>query len=307
MKKINMFLLFGVIFLQTSFSQNYVPFPTNTAHWNCLFWHQYQPDNYTLTNYQYIQQGDTILKGKNYHKIFSKVTDSQTPFSYIGGTREDSLKQIFFFPASNILNNPGPYSFPNDTAEHLLYSFNNLHIGDSLAINTNYTSIKVTSIDSVLIGTSFRKRYKIQNGRLLFGNEYWIEGIGSTKDLLSPFTYEFEWQYYTLCYGDINTYYINSPNGMDSCHYSKPSGVSENEASTIKVYPNPVTDFLNIVTPFNGIKINANIYNIHGQLLLEKTILTQQTEMDISKLISGLYFLQIKTDNKMIMTRFIKK
>lgn len=307
MKRISMFLLFGVILLQISFSQNYVHFPTNSANWNCLFWHQWQPDIYYLTNYQYIQQGDTILKGKNYHKIFCKETDSPNSSFFIGGIREDSLKQIFFFPASIHINNPGTHSFPNDTTEHLLYSFNNLHIGDSLAINTSYTKIKVTSIDSVLLGMNYRKRYGIQNGRLFFGNEYWIEGIGSTKDLLSPFTEEFEWKYYTLCYSDINTYYINSPNGMDSCHYSKPLGVSDNEATSIKVYPNPVNDILNIVTPFDDTKINANIYNIQGQLLLEKTILTKQTELDISNLNSGIYFLQIKAGNEKIMTRFIKK
>jgi hypothetical protein len=305
MKKISLFLLFGVIFLQPSFSQNYINFPSNTAHWNCLYWHQNQPENPTLTNYQYLQQGDTIVKGKNYHKIYYK-SEMQSQTFYIGGIREDSVKRIFFFPASIILSGVGPHTFPNDTTEQLLYSFNNLHIGDSLPINTSFTSIKVTSIDSVLLGSGYRKRYQIQNTRLM-GNEYWIEGIGSTKDLLSPFTYEFEWWFFTLCYGDINTFYINAPNGMDSCHYSKPLGVIENEASTIKVYPNPANDILNIVTPSDGISVTVTVLNVQGKFLLEKTYYTPHTEMDISQLNSGLFFLRIKTGNKMIMTRFIKK
>ncbi len=249
--------------------------------------------------------GDTILKGKNYNKIYYNEIEIQNPPIYIGGMREDSLKQIFFFPASTIIANPGPHTFSNDTSEHLLYTFNNLNVGDTFSINSGSTTISVLSIDSVLVGTNYRKRYEIHGS--FFSPEYWIEGIGSTKDLLSPFTYEFEWVYYTLCYGDTNTYYINSPNGNDSCHYSKPTRIVENEGYTIKVNPNPAADILFIETSFVGIKVNANIYNIQGQLLVEKNINTQQTELDISILSSGLYFLQIKAGNNKIMTRFIKK
>ena len=306
MKKLSLLFMFWGFLFQFSFSQNYISFPTASAHWNCLIWHQWQPETYFLTTYLYLQKGDTLLKGKNYHKIYYKESDMQNPAIYIGGLREDNIKQIFFFPASINIPTLGPHTFPNDTSEQLLYSFNNMNIGDNLAINSGYTSISVSSIDTVLVGTNFRKRYKIQNTRL-FANEYWIEGIGSTKDLLSPFTYEFEWQYYTLCYGDINTYYINSPDGNDSCHYSKITGIIENEQDAVKVYPNPASDFLNIETPFSGTIVNAGIYTIQGQLLKEIAFTTQKTELDIRKLNSGLYFLQIKAGNRKTMYRFIKK
>ncbi len=306
MKKLNLLLLFGGLLFQVSFSQNYVSFPTESAHWNCLFWHQWEPDYYYLTNYQYLQQGDTLLKGTNYKKIYLKQVDLQEQAIYIGGLREDSEKQIFFFPASTTISTPGPHSFPNDTTEHLLYTFNNLSIGMVLPINSEQVTIKVMGIDSVFMGNEFRKRYEIQDS-VMFGPEFWIEGIGSTKDLLSPFTYEFEWQYFTLCYGDINTYYINSPNGNDSCHYSTYTGIEEYEHNKIKVFPNPASDFLRIETPFVGMTINANIYSIQGQLLLRQEFVAQQTELDISRLNSGIYYLQIITGNDKIMTRFIKK
>ena len=306
MKKLNLLLLFGGLLFQVSFSQNYVSFPTESAHWNCLFWHQWEPDYYYLTNYQYLQQGDTLLKGTNYKKIYLKQVDLQEQAIYIGGLREDSEKQIFFFPASTTISTPGPHSFPNDTTEHLLYTFNNLSNGMVLPINSEQVTIKVMGIDSVFMGNEFRKRYEIQDS-VMFGPEFWIEGIGSTKDLLSPFTYEFEWQYFTLCYGDINTYYINSPNGNDSCHYSTYTGIEEYEHNKIKVFPNPASDFLRIETPFVGMTINANIYSIQGQLLLRQEFVAQQTELDISRLNSGIYYLQIITGNDKIMTRFIKK
>lgn len=306
MKRLNLLLLFGGFIFQISFSQTYVPFPSESAHWNCLFWHQWEPEYYSLTNYQYLQQGDTILNGKSYKKIFTKLVDEQEPAVYIGGLREDSDKQIFFFPASINIGPMVVHTFPCDTAEQLLYTFNNLSIGMILPVNSNIATVKVMSIDSVLLGEKYRKRYEIQ-GNLMFDTEYWIEGIGSTKDLLSPFTYEFEWHYFTLCYSDINTYYINSPDGNDSCHYSTVIGIEEFENYEIKVFPNPASDFLSIETPNSGVSINASIYSFQGTLLLRKEFVTSRTELDIRKLNSGIYYLLIQAGRDKRMTRFIKK
>lgn len=306
MKRLNLLLLFGGFLFQFSFSQNYFTFPTDTANWNCLFWHQWQPEFYLLTNYQYSQQGDTLLQGKIYKKIYTKLVDEQAPSEYIGGLREDSEKQIFFFPASIQIGPIGLHTFPSDTTEQLLYTFNNLSIGMILPINSDKVTIKVTGIDSVLMGNEYRKKYEIQ-GSLMLGPDFWIEGIGSTKDLLSVFTYEHEWQYFTLCFSDTDTYYINSPDGNDSCHYLAFTGIENNEYDKIKVFPNPASDFLSIATPFEGITVNAIIYSIQGQLLLRKKIVLPQTELDIRKLNSGIYYLQIIAGNDKIITRFIKK
>ncbi len=302
-------LLLTITVLITVFSlngQSYFSFPKDTANWNCLYWHQWHPDFYDLTNYQYIQQGDTIIKGKNYLKIFYNETDSPSPSHFIGGIREDSLKQIFFFPTSIHLNTIGGHSFPNDTAEHLLYSFNNLQVGDTLAINTNYTDIIVESIDSVLLGTTFRKRYEIQNVRFLFGPEYWIEGIGSTKDLLSPFTYEFEWRYYTLCYTDSTTYYINSPNGEDSCHYQVPMSINDLEISKkFKVFPNPTSEYITIHSEVNLKKIN--IYNSFGQLLIHENATKPEIKINVQNLNSGIYIVELINSKGRIYTKIIKE
>jgi len=306
MKKLNLLLLFGGFLFQVSFSQNYVSFPTESAHWNCLFYHQISPTDIFVTNYQYTILGDTVLKGQSYKKVYFSETDLINQPIYIGGLRENSTKQIFFFPYSKIIPTPSAHTFPNDTSEQLLYTFENLSIGMILPINSDKASIEVLGIDSVLIGNNYHKRFEVQNS-MLFGPEYWIEGIGSTKELLSPFTYQFEWDFYTLCFSDTETVYINSPNGADSCHYSINIGIEENQIGQIRISPNPTSDFLRIEIPFQNKTVNATIYGIQGQILLSKEFATAQTELDIRKLNSGVYYLLIRVGNNKKMTRFIKK
>ncbi|WP_310380017.1 T9SS type A sorting domain-containing protein [Flavobacterium sp.] len=76
----------------------------------------------------------------------------------------------------------------------------------------------------------------------------------------------------------------------------------------IEIYPNPVSDVLNI-TNKNKIEITSlSIYNTLGQLV--QTILnTDQTtqEINVSQLSAGHYFIKINSDNGSGTTRFLKK
>ncbi len=98
MKNIFLFIVVLLSF-QFSSSQTYYAFPQDTAVWNSLFFWNGSPNpaDYWVQNFNFKLVGDTILKGKNYNKSF--YNDDYTT-SYCGGLREDSLKQIFFFPFS---------------------------------------------------------------------------------------------------------------------------------------------------------------------------------------------------------------
>lgn len=225
---------------------------------------------------------------------------------YIGGLREDSLKNIYFFPVSKNLPTIELISFPNDTAEHLIYTFNNLDSGMILPINTNNTTIKVMGVDSILLGSEYRKRYEIYNYSLLFGPDYWIEGIGSSKQLFSAYTYEFEWNYYTLCYTDSVTYFINSPNGEDSCHYQIPLGLNEHKKTiTLEVYPNPASESIFVdVENKSGV---INVYNISGKAMINNMEVNSELKIDLTAIQPGIYFIEFISDNGKAYKKFIKK
>jgi len=306
MKKIFL-IITGLLLIQNVNSQVYYPFPTDTSEWNCLFWHQWSPTDMDLTNYQYLLQGDTVINGDSYNKIYYTETDNFTPDTiYIGGLREDSSKNIYFFPYNEHLPTPGPITFPSDTTEYLLYTFDNLDTGMVLPINTGATEITVLGIDSVLIGDHYRKRYKIQQEGLGV-YDYWIEGIGSINELFIPFTYDFEWFYYTLCFTDTTTYYINSPNGEDSCHYDIPLGLNEIYLNNFKVFPNPSSKTIKIKTSEENLNGYVNIYNSTGQLVIQKRIVEPELEINIESIKPGLYIVKLINSDRTLYSKFIKE
>lgn len=67
----------------------------------------------------------------------------------------------------------------------------------------------------------------------------------------------------------------------------------------IKIYPNPVRDYLNInVNNTLNSDVRINLYDLNGKLIVEKEInASMDSRLDMTKLSHGLYFLTIKTLN----------
>lgn len=266
MKKSILPLLFIVISIYTLKSQDYIPFPSDYAKWNTLYYGS-NGTSESVDNYSYIFEGDTTINNKNYKKVIAYPSNGND--YYFGGIREDSLKNIYFFPSYNN-QTPFHFQFPSDTEEHLLYTFDSLYVGKILPINSANTMIRVDGIDSILIGDIYHKRYRIYNDRLL-SDDYWIEGIGSDKELFSPYVEEFEWQFYTLCFTDTATYQITdyTPGGGifvgDSCYVELPVNIKEIETNSFSSYPNPVENELVLNSNAKFKNAWVSFYNIHGQ------------------------------------------
>lgn len=93
---------------------------------------------------------------------------------------------------------------------------------------------------------------------------------------------------------------------IDDLNFIYPSGIqntSRKNADKLQLYPNPVSDFLNIVCKETFYTIS--LYNVNGQLTG-----TYQNEniLDVSELQNGLYYLQLTDiNNRVIASRsFIK-
>lgn len=79
-------------------------------------------------------------------------------------------------------------------------------------------------------------------------------------------------------------------------------GVDETVFNEFSVYPNPVTSKFYINTP-NGFDIKSiNVYNVSGK----KVLTTINTEIHTNSWSSGLYFVNISSDNETIIKRLIK-
>jgi hypothetical protein len=83
-----------------------------------------------------------------------------------------------------------------------------------------------------------------------------------------------------------------------------PSAVLIPKNELIKVYPNPVRDYVEI----KGLESNANvsIYNLQGQNLLNRTIIPNET-ISVSSLPSGLYIVRVNSRDGAFETKFLKE
>ncbi len=80
------------------------------------------------------------------------------------------------------------------------------------------------------------------------------------------------------------------------------AGVNEAfETSDMKLYPNPASDYVSILSSQNYKLEEVTIYNSVGQLQLQTPINT----FDISNFSNGIYFVNIKTENALVVKKLV--
>jgi Secretion system C-terminal sorting domain len=86
-------------------------------------------------------------------------------------------------------------------------------------------------------------------------------------------------------------------------------GISENSKPKvgIAVYPDPANDNITIEsTAFTKDQI-ISVYDIQGQLLMRQPVLQAKTNIDISGMATGVYFVKVKTEKGFSVKKFIKE
>lgn len=292
-------LLIVTLFTLTANSQTsvYHPFPDSNAVWNidsyqnCGLGFDYWQHLYSI-----IISGDTTISNVIYHKLEVPIeviisngmclaSGTWTmPGYYLGSIRQDtSIRKVFFVP-------------PLDSIEQLLYDFN-MQVGDTVKGFTGSfigQADIVQSIDSVLVGSDYRKRWIIAP---CYGI-YFIEGIGSTYGLIekSPGCATDQNSYLITCFkqNSISLY----PDTVTTCNLI--TGVKNilYKPFFTTISPNPfhTLSLLEVSSEFETAELK--IYNTLGMLLKEERILHQKSIMlNRDKLSNGIYFLQLTNEN----------
>ena len=310
MKKL--LLLVATLTTLTAKSQTsvYHPFPDSNAVWNiqaqgCCVNNCPPPptpnpqlDDY---NFSYFIQGDTVISSNAYHKIYQSGTiHSHCAFgnfidywttinqTYIGAYKQDTaLRQVFFF-------------YPSAIQECLLHDFN-LSVGDSVGggcLGFSPCAI-VSTIDSVLIGNNFRKRFNLSTAPPYSI----IEGIGSTSGLLEPIC-PFEYYGTLICFSQNGqTLY---PDTLTSCQLLTTIKNSTVKSTSTKVSPNPfhTSTTLELNADFKNSELK--IYNTFGVQVRQVKIISQSTTINRDELLDGIYFFQaINKSGRTLNGKFI--
>lgn len=132
-------------------------------------------------------------------------------------------------------------------------------------------------------------------------------------------SWTFDWTAPATAEGGVITFYasVNAADGTGgtsgdqvittSQGYSVNSiGIDESELIPFSVYPNPTTDFINLQFDENTLQ-NGDlvITNYNGQVVFKSNTISER--IDVSDFNSGVYVLQITSDNKTGFSRFIKE
>ncbi|MFI5196900.1 MAG: hypothetical protein ACHQD8_07400, partial [Chitinophagales bacterium] len=169
-----LFITFLFFASYNSFSQAYIPIPTDSAVWRYrMFNYDYQDQ--VMDCILFLNGTDTIAHGITYHTIMSRAYNRVVPHGYVppvvsvdagnsdvyyGAIRENG-KQVFLLQVSG---------------EQLIFDYN-AAVGDSIPVYSGKK--KITSIDSVFLGGVYHKRFLTTDTAY-----YAIEGVGSSEGLI---------------------------------------------------------------------------------------------------------------------------
>ena len=275
----------------------YHPFPDSNSVWNFNLKANCFANGSANENYSIAISGDTTINSQIYNKLytpfvvsFSTGTCGGILNGYKGAIRQDLTSQkVYFIP-------------PQDTSELILYDFT-LQVGDTVrgqTHNLNFQKDTIISIDSVLIGNSFRKRWNINTCY----NISFIEGIGSTYGLLekSPGCLTDFPDYSLTCFQqNSQTVY---PDTNNNCQIITTLKNIPKIKEQISIYPNPSNGSLTIDFSPNQIK-EITVINLLGDIILNQLV-NEINTFKIKHLPKGYFFLiMIDRNNNTITKRII--
>jgi len=229
---------------------------------------------------------DTTIRTFQYKKLIVNRDSAGFAYSYPIAAREETItKRIYFY----------------ENGEYLAYDFS-LNQGDTFTTSLNGCNLQMTvdSVDTIsLLNGELRKRMFLSN----FGQETWIEGVGSLNGLTFVGTGSCFIDVYPElnCLKENDTLKYQSSNFTD-CFYNT-VGIQEiHNIINFRVTPNPFTEstILSFENPLHEINI-LKIFNMQGQIVREySNVKGNEIKIDREKMNDGIYFFLIMNEKRIV-------
>ena len=280
------FYLFLVVSLVLLFSKNgqaqdYLPITKDSAFWF------YEANENVITfveRYVIFMNGDTSINNLLYKKLYFKAENDQSP-KLIAAVRDDyALERTYTVLFTHSLT--GGLSL-NLTCplytEMVLYDFN-VEINDAL-MNDCHESGVISGISTQFFYERDRRVFSLANIE-----QTWYEGIGSLSGFFNAFVNSDDYQLTNYCEGSFNDCNVQLFLNTDF--------IPLNELG--KIFPNPVQNTFTL--QLSKAVYNAEIIfsDIYGQKIGGSTINGTEKKLDISHLASGVYFIEVLKDRKLV-------
>jgi PKD repeat protein len=259
----------------------------------------YNPCHLTVTsNINHV----SVLNG-NDGSIDLTVTGGTPPYTYAwnnGATTQDiyNLSSGMYY----VVISTTPY------CPSYAFSFNILQPFDSnsIYVDTLYSPVIDTCVNFV-VDSFYIAGISIQGN---YVTVHWVfVGGGVTATLNNTYSYSYYGSQVVIL--SVSCGAKNIANFTGYIYIDATTGVKENSVDPqIYLYPNPVSDFLNITFSEPNITYTSlKIYNTAGQQVFEQPIdmNIKQFGINVGELTKGVYFIRLNTDNNQtIVKKFLK-
>ncbi len=274
MKKILLACTF-IFCIQFTFGQttySYVPFPDSNATWLQFFESDVNSSQSVCSEKKFEITTDTIIGGLTYHILKQSSYDNPGFQGCAPPGNGTVTTNLFGAIRNDVLNKRVWLRQFSNNKDTLFYDFN-LQVGDTATntflIDSANLIFEVVRIDTVLYGNSLRRQ-------IIFGNNFCadttqsiIEGIGSTRGLITPPLQRFclnaqRAELVCMQQNSIPTY----PDTSANCNLiTSLSETTQPHGSNFQIYPNPTFGKLYISANEKFKKIE--IYTVFGIKLKE--------------------------------------
>lgn len=273
-------------------SQTYYPLPEQNAYWTVF-------DSWAADDYIYTVEGDTILNGMQYTKVY-QLNDIPTIYDTVRTLhcfmRQDiSGKKIYFIR-----------HYLGETVEKLGYDFS-VAVGDTVHMSAfcyEWDSDSLFVLEVIdpafaqIIDGSFRNYYAFTSVANAGYTIRYIEGISSLGNTFPD--RELYWdpfhQSFTMCM-ELNNVFI-WPVGMDTtrCGFNFVD-IDDYESNVLNLFPNPANNYINLDIPVNFTKGSFELTDLMGNQLKKISFFNSSTQIqvDLSPYPSGIYIFVTRT------------
>lgn len=287
--KNSILLIAGFLTIISISGQNYFPLVQENNEWTTLIVIQSGPYPWDTTFWtdNYRLSGDTVINNQTYTKLYKSQEEFPINWNYCAGLREENQKVWRI----------GTNNYP----EMLIYDFT-LNLGDTINLWDEDPMI-VDSIVNKPINNENRKHIYFSYPGYPSLSELWIEGIGSNRGILEPGSGTFEGgSSWFLCMKENGAIIYSNPN-YNSCFLI--TEIEEINYSLIEAYPNPAEDLIKI-SNLENIRIESiSLFDLSGQKIRDFD--KSKTELDLSRISTGIYLLKLSYANSEIIRKIIIK
>ncbi|WP_317898067.1 immunoglobulin domain-containing protein [Aurantibacillus circumpalustris] len=164
-----------------------------------------------------------------------------------------------------------------------------------------------SSVSFIVMATGSELTYQWRRGTVNLVNGGNISGANSSILTINPVNQsDTASNYNVVITGACSPQVVSNNAILWVCFCENPTGIKkeENSVGTVKVFPNPFSNEINISVTKESLMntCEMKIYDVSGVEVMHSTVTKEITQLNTSKLAPGAYFYRIMYDNKVIQT-----